>query len=351
MKSSTTALRLLLGAAALLTYPTLSADAQFSRVVLLEELTSVTCDPCATAGQIINEIASENPTRVATVRYHTFFLPPPDPFYEANRPESDARRAFYSVAGIPVVRVDGSLEPTATNETEVRDRVTGQLAEESPIRLDVTQTVSDANQVQIQVVATAGPDGLGAGFKLRVAAVEAFIHDGRFVQPTYNGEVDLHDVFRDMLPNADGESIELGPNETKTFTYSYDLGLGWQVSQMYAIAFVQEDFDKTVVQTGFSPRPVAGIDDAAVAGYSARSAAPNPTVGDLRVDFTLGRAGRLDASVVDGSGAVVASIDAGVREAGDGTLTLDLGALPAGVYTCALRSGAWRWSERVVVVR
>jgi hypothetical protein len=351
MKNFATAARIAMAAAGLLAIPP-AVHAQFTRIVLVEELTSVTCEPCAEAGKIIDEIAAELPARLVTVRYHTFFRPPADPFYEANKGESDARRTFYEVIGIPVIRVDGSLAPPATNKTEVRDRINDELATESPIRLDVAQEALDAGQMRVTVTATAGPDGLGDGFRLRVAVLESHIHDERYAnKPTYNGEVDLHDVFRDLLPSADGDAIELGAGETKTFTYTYSIGSGWQADKMYAVAFVQDDFDKSVAQAGFSPRPVSSVETPNIAGYSARSLSSNPTSGAVTIDYALGRPGRLDAAVIDAAGNIVRTVDSRDIAATRGTLSIDLADMPSGTYTVALSSGDWRWTERIAVVR
>lgn len=329
-----------------------SAYAQFERIVLLEELTSVTCGPCAEAGEIINQIASEHPSRLATIRYHTYFRPPADRFYEANKTESDARRTFYEVVGIPVVRVDGSLAPPATDEQEVRNRVEQQLATESPIRLEVTQMPVENGEIRVDVKATAGPEGLPAGYRLRVASVERFIHDPTYAnKPTYNGEVNLYDVFRDLVPGPGGDEIVLGNNEVKTFSYRFPLVAGARADQMYAIAFVQDEFDKSVVQTGFTPRPTSSTGSRHVSGYAASAAAPNPTSTSVRIDYVLARAGELDAVLIDAAGERVRRFDVGVREAGSGALLVDVSNVPAGVYNILLSSGAWRWSDRIVVVR
>jgi len=288
MKISATAIRFAVAGAALLVMSS-AASAQYQRIVLLEEYTSVTCGPCARAGQNLNAIMATYPGRTVSVRYHTNFIPnPKDRFYEANRVENDARKTYYGWVGMPVIRVDGTTEPPATNRTEVESRVTAQMEIESPIRIDVTH-----------------------------------------------------------------QAIELSANEVRTFTYTYAFDAAWQTNQMYAVAFVQDDFDKAVMQAGYSPRPVSSVDAAELAGYAARAAAPNPTTGTARIDYTLGRPGRLEVSVVDAAGAVVAELEPIESSTASGAVSVDLATLglPAGVYTVALTSGAWSWSDRIVLVR
>lgn len=354
MKISTTSFRTAFAGAAFLVLSS-AASAQYQRIVLLEEYTSVTCTPCATAGRNVNAILALYSDRVVSVRYHTNFIPSPkDRFYEANKIENDARKAYYGWVGMPVIRVDGTTEPPATNRVEVESRVTAQMDVEAPIKIDVTHQQIDGGQMRVTVTVTAGPDGVAAGNRLRVVVLEAEVHDPLFANSPYNGEVDVRDIMRKFLQGPDGEALEMTPSEERAFTYTYTVDATWQAGQMYAVAFVQDDFDKSVMQAGFSPRPVSSVESPEVAGYEARAAAPNPTTGPVRIDYALGRPGRLDVSIVDAAGNVVASlapIESAAR--GNGTLTIDLAAmgLPTAVYTVVLTSGEWRWSDRVVVVR
>ena len=353
MKISATAIRFAVAGAALLVMSS-AASAQYQRIVLLEEYTSVTCGPCARAGQNLNAIMATYPGRTVSVRYHTNFIPnPKDRFYEANRVENDARKTYYGWVGMPVIRVDGTTEPPATNRTEVESRVTAQMEIESPIRIDVTHQAIEGNQATVTVTVTAGPDGVGSGNRLRVVAVEALVHDPLFASSPYNGEVEVPDIMRKFLGTTDGEAIEMSANEVRTFTYTYAFDAAWQTNQMYAVAFVQDDFDKAVMQAGYSPRPVSSVDAPELAGYAARAAAPNPTTGTARIDYTLGRPGRLEVSVVDAAGAVVAELEPIESSTASGAVSVDLATLglPAGVYTVALTSGAWSWSDRIVLVR
>jgi hypothetical protein len=286
------------------------------------------------------------------VRYHTNFLrSPKDPFYEANKVENEARRDYYGWVGMPVIRVDGTYEPSATSRSEVESRIVDQFAVESPVQIVVEQSPIEGGQMRVVTTVTAGPDGLAGDFRLRVVAVESHVRNDEYAVSPYNGEVDIHDAMRQFLPSTAGEPVELGVKESKTFTHTYSIGEGWQADQMYAVAFIQDDFDKSIIQAGYSPRPVSSVESPDLAGYGARSAAPNPARGALRIEYTLGRPGHVTATVVDAAGAIVKSLDAGMREMGDGAVTLDVSELPAGAYTVQLASGAWRWSDRVVIVR
>lgn len=352
MKISATAVRLALVGASLLAIPS-AARAQFERIVLLEEYTSVTCVPCATAGRNVNTVLDANLRRLVTVRYHTNFLPSPkDRFYEANKPENEGRKAYYSWAAMPAVRVDGTTSITGTNKTELETIVADAMAVTAPLQLTVAHNGIEAGAYRVTVTAVAGPDGIPEGTKLRVVAVESLVHDPLYANSPYNGETDVRDIMRQFLTGVGGVDISLGPDETKVFTYTYTPDASWQSGQMHAVAFVQDEFDKTVLQAGFSPRPVSSVDSPELAGYSARTISANPTSGDVRIEYALGGPGRLEVSVIDVAGDAVRTLPSRERtSASQGTLSVDLADMPAGVYTVMLRSGAWRWSERIAVVR
>lgn len=342
---------LLKAGAAALVFLSLSAraDAQFQRVVLLEEYTSVTCVPCATAGRNLNDILAGSPPNIVSIRYHTNFFPvPEDRFFEANKEENAARKAFYDWSAMPRVRIGGSVEEPGTVRSELDARISDELANDAVVKLEVTQVAEGIDRI-VTVKATAGPDGLTAGSRITVAAVERLVHDPTFGNSPYNGETDVYDIMRDLLPNAGGEALTLAANEVRNFVYSYQIGEGWQGDQMYAVAFIQDEFDKSIVQAGFSERPVSSVELQSAPGYSASSAVPNPTSNSFRIEYDLGRPGPLAVKLYDVNGVIVRSVDAGLRDANRSSVTVDASGLPAGVYTCVLSSGVWRWSDRVII--
>ncbi|MBC8145785.1 MAG: hypothetical protein H7X80_09365, partial [bacterium] len=196
------------------------ARAQYQRIVLLEEHTSVTCGPCAAAGRNLNDAVSNDPTRTVSIRYHNNFVGPKDRFFEANKTENAARHSYYGWQSMPRVRVNGSIDIQGTDRTELNARISDELAIESPIKVEVTQVAQGIDRI-VTVKVTAGSDGLASGKRLYAAAVEARVHEPLFQNSPYNGEVDVHDIMRDMIPNVDGEALTLAPNEVKNFVYSY----------------------------------------------------------------------------------------------------------------------------------
>ncbi len=353
MKHTSTISLLVLAAVALVIAAS-DARAQFPRTVLVEEFTSLTCKPCTTATPILNKLIRDKAGKVVTIRYHANIPLPGDPYYNANKDQNNARKTFYGVSALPFGVADGSTSLSVTQEGDVVDKVDARLEMSAPLKMEVTQT-REGNQCSVMVKLTAGPDGLsGTDYKLRVVAVESFIHDAQWVgDPRYNGESEFFDVMRQMVPDPAGTDIALEPEQVKTQTFVYTVPQDWQADQMYAVAFVQNDANNEVVQTGYSPRPVAGVSEASAlnAGYTLATAVPNPARDRATIQFTMGTAGDAAIELYDAAGANARTVRLGHREAGPATAVVDLGGLPAGAYTCVLRAGGYSLSRSLHIVR
>ncbi len=351
MKRATTFCAAMMLMASALAFAPSAARAQFPRTVLIEEFTSVTCKPCTTATPLINKVIRDNNGRMVSIRYHMNFPSKGDPWYNANPDHSDARAKFYGVLSLPYGRYDGATIVSVTSEGDVFDKAADRLSQESPIQLEVSQT-REGNQFQVQVKAKAGSQSLAGSNRLHVVAVEGHIHDERFQGPQWNNEKDFEDVMRSLVTGADGEEFTIESDEEKTLNYTYQLGTDWQAEQMYVVAFVQNDITQQVVQAGYSAKPVSSVhESAAIAGYALDQSFPNPARSEAAIAYTIGGAGGVTIDLHNAAGELVASINEGTREAGAYRARLDLSGIPAGAYTYTLRSGLYRATRLLTVVK
>ncbi len=343
------------GAALSLSAGTLSAqEGTFPRTALIEEFTSLTCGPCKQVTPIINSAIANGQGKVLSIRYHVNLPLPYDHWYDANPSQINSRRDYYQFANPPEFEVDGKFvqeKEAITPEADDRRALT------SPIKIDVTQTRA-GDQFTVNVEVTADNNGLdGDDYKLRVALVEKYVEDESATsRPGSNGETEFWDIFRSMLPNAEGEAIKLNPGQKKTFTYNYTLGPGWQAQEMYAIAFVQNDFTSepyTVVQAAASNLVASAVDDiaAAAAGYSLTAVTPNPARSEMVVEYSVGARQEVSIEVVDAVGRTVMSRSEGTREEGSYRAPIDVSALAPGSYTCVVRAGDYTPSRQLIIVR
>lgn len=324
-----------------------SARAQFPRIVLVEEFTSVTCKPCTTASAVLNQLVRDKGSQVVTIRNQVNFPPAPNPYSTG---ETEGRKGYYSVETLPHGRYDGQ-SMVVTNQGEVYSRVEDRLTVESPIRLEVTHMLA-GNTVNVQVRMTAGAAGLQGTYVLHVVAVEHEIHDPSILQIIGNNqEVTIHDVMRKMVNGPDGEAVSLNPDETRTVDVPYMLGNGWNPDQIYTIVFVQNTATNEVVQTAFSPRPgpVGSVDPSPLPpGFSIMSAIPTPSLSNAILPFNIGRSVDVSISIHAVDGTLLRRQELGSLEAGAYSAPIDLAGLAPGSYLCVVQAGDIRMTKRLV---
>lgn len=340
---------------ALLVASAIPAMAQYDRTVLIEEFTSSTCEPCVQASTVLNQVTAEKNGRVVTIRYHMNIPYVGDPYYAENPAENDERKTDYGFAGIPYAAVDGEFAVNPRIKNEVTNRVNPRLTESAPVLITVTQTPDGTTPGRMNVAVTVATAGQAiSGYRLRVNAVEALIHNPAATQiPRSNGEIEFFDVMRKRLTSRDGMTISLDKNQTRTYEFNYMVGEGWHADQMFTVAFLQDAFEPfSVIQAGYSPRPVSSVETPEMfAGYSLGESRPNPAVDGTSVTYSLGAPQNVTLALYNLSGELIGRYDQGMRPSGSHEGRIEFGALPAGTYTLAIEAGAYRSSTRVNVVR
>jgi hypothetical protein len=331
-------------------------EGTYERVVLIEEMTSVTCIPCAAVSPIMNSAVEEGNGKVVSIRYHLNIPYVGDPYY--NSAEIDGRNNYYLQGAsntAPRMYIDGKASQKDYIKSDANDR----KSVKSPINIEVTQTPY-GNEYNVSVKITAGPDGLSGDqdYRLRIIALEGLLirEDWKASPPkniiSYNGEVEFHDIMRKLVNSADGEAITLMANESKTFTATYTRGADWQANQMYTVAFVQNDDNGEVIQTGYSPKSTSGIaEQTSVRGFSFSSVVPNPANNTAVLSYTLGSAASVAIEVRSILGQQVMRLEEGAMEAGSHRKGIDLSTLTAGSYIVTLRAGDYVASEQLAVVK
>src|SRR5687768_14774096 len=84
------------------------ANAQCAKFVLLEEFTQASCGPCASQNPgFKTTILDPNPDKVRLVAYHTSW-PGTDPMNAYNPTDVQTRVTYYTVTGVPNVRMMGN---------------------------------------------------------------------------------------------------------------------------------------------------------------------------------------------------------------------------------------------------
>ena len=334
---------------------TSTLSAQYDRTILIEDFSSVTCVNCPQASAIVTKLVKENKERAISIQYHLDIPGKNDPFYAMNKPHQDARAAYYGgFNALPQVLVDGR-SVSGTNEADVRSEVNFQKGEESPILITVTQTF-EGGALKANVSVTAD-EALSDGYRLYVVAAEKLVERTReyFTDTakslSYYNETIFHDLFRTFATPATGETITLSAGQTKNFSYTIPLGERWAPGEMFAVAWVQDEFNNEVVQAGFS-QPTNGVEaENRVEGYDLLSIAPNPTGADLSLALEIPTPQDVVVEIYDVAGNKVGRFEQGRMEAGRRTVDLTTENLPVGSYLVRVSAGPFTASRTVQVVR
>jgi hypothetical protein len=255
----------LLSAFSLTLVTVLSLTAQnVTKYVLTEHFTNSKCSVCASRNPAFYTLLSQNEAAVHHIAYHPSVPYSTCVFYLANPTENNQRTDFYGVSGTPRVALNGSLVPLASQLLPPAT-LSAQIGLTSPVYVEVSET---ATTVQVRVH-TVGEKPAG-NYVLYTAFAEKLIN---YNAP--NGEQQHHDVFRDMLSDINGDAFELPvTGESIEYQYTKTENANWVTDQMYALAWVQNTQDKSVLNSGtrFDPE-VSGSSEAPVGSLQI---APNP---------------------------------------------------------------------------
>jgi len=223
------------------------------RLVVFEEFTNTSCDPCAEFSPALDKTIYERMNDMVAITYHYNFPSPLDPFYLANPNEAMARANYYDVTGVPALRVDGEHVGAWGYESYLDGYVTGAGAIPATVQLDAE---AQLNEDLLTVDVSLTPIGItdGSNLRLHVVAVEERVE---WAETAANEERSWNYVMRKMLTDTAGQALEANLTQVTPYQYKYS----WQVENYYdknelgIVAFVQNDSTKQILGAIYTPRP------------------------------------------------------------------------------------------------
>ncbi len=250
---------------------TFNVNGQFRRIALLEEATNASCGPCAANNPHLQEFFSHNFGGVISVRYHSWW-PGTDPMYSENTVDNGARINYYGINGVPTYVMDGVVKGVPSNPVQITNEMWNDISATSPLWINVNATV-EGGTYNVTVSVIVGDDISATNLYLRTAVIERRVHYSS--PPGTNGESDFNDVMRKLLPDATGEQLTgLTPGDTLTFSFTTEIQHAWNSSDLAAVAWVQNDNTKEIIQSNINiPTFVINSD-----GASAEIVSPNETI-------------------------------------------------------------------------
>ena len=159
-------------------------------------------------------------------------------------PDADARIAYIQCAGYPQLEFNGGSTISgagldAVNGSVYDPVVQGMLDDPTPVALTITDYAFSAASAFLTVrIELEGDLPVGSNMKLRVALVEDKL--------VYGG-VSYQNILRDMLPDVPLTIDTAGMVQTETINFTWNPA--WVAANFRAVAFVQDDLDRTVWQS------------------------------------------------------------------------------------------------------
>ncbi|MCB9256540.1 MAG: Omp28-related outer membrane protein [Chitinophagales bacterium] len=225
--------------------------AQSTKVVLIEEGSNASCNPCAAYNPAFHALTTpyENAGEVVVLKYQWYF-PGYDPMHEHNPTEVNARfQTYYGQNGVPTGFLDGNDyvgNISNFNATMINNAVAGTSPFDIIIDAQMSADFSTIN-VTVDVECTQAIAN-NANMKLRIAVIEKEINFD--TAPGSNGEKVFYNIMKKFLPGTSGlalaNTFTLG--ETVSFSESWVHANVYELSELAVVAFIQDDDNKEVLQ-------------------------------------------------------------------------------------------------------
>ncbi|MBX2974492.1 MAG: Omp28-related outer membrane protein [Ignavibacteriaceae bacterium] len=224
-------------------------NAQTQKMVLIEEFTNANCNSCPSNDANINKFVGSNWGNVISLQYHTWW-PIADPFYSINPNENNSRVNYYGISTIQNYAVDGLVKGAATNPYLLTTQTLDRFFLQSPIKININSSIT-GNNVDVIVELLGLTSNIPSNLKLRVALIER----KRIYQtaPGTNNVKEFNNIFRKFLTDTTGTNLgDFSLNDVKLFNLSQQIISSWESNELAAVAWIQDDETKEVIQSAIS---------------------------------------------------------------------------------------------------
>lgn len=329
-----------------------SSNSQFVRKVLFEEATNASCAPCAANNPYLKAYIDAKGDSIIALKYHASF-PGFDPMYTHNPTQNQERYgAYYGMNAMPWLNADGIVNDIwPFSLANLNNGFYSRLAVPAPLTITVTDLRIAGDSIRSTININL-PSNLPSGnYKLRVMAIEAWVIYQS--PPGSNGETIFEHVFRKAFPNTTG-TVFSGTAGNHQFIFTYKVDPVWRDSSMHTVAFIQNDNNKEVLNTGSGDHSVTGISNnntGVPSGYRLGQNYPNPFNPVTIISFGLPVSSHVKIAVYDMLGREVSLLANSKFEAGNYTIDYNASGLPSGVYFYSLIAGEFSETKKMMIIK
>ncbi|MBD3169770.1 MAG: T9SS type A sorting domain-containing protein [candidate division Zixibacteria bacterium] len=211
------------------------------RVPIVELFVNSGCPYCASAEANLNSTIAVYGDAMAAIRYHVNWPNSGDPFYTFNPSEVGSRVSYYSVGYVPYGLVDGDYCAHASFQSRVGSRLTV----ESPLDINIWGSYNSGSRETELIVTVDAVDSVGySNLRFQCVVIE---------DSCYYGGVYYHQVMRDMVPGATGESFAIADGFSDFFTRDFTLNSIIDDQQTNIVIFVQDNDTDDILQAAHIP--------------------------------------------------------------------------------------------------
>lgn len=327
---------------------------QAQRKVLFEEWTSSTCGPCASNNPILNAYIDAHWDTLTVVKYHVGWPQPGnDPMYLYNTAQIDARLSYYpDVNAVPWLKADGVIADIWPFTVEnFQMAVSTRLGVPTPVSITVSDVRIPGDTIKATVVLTKLSTLPSGNYYLRVMAVER-----KIVYPSppgTNGETVFPDVFRRAFPNVVGTSVTTAAG-TETYIFKYRREAVMVDSMMYTIAFLQNDVNKEVLNSGRAWGSITGVfgnSGILPESYQLSQNYPNPFNPSTTIMFSMPEDGFVNLKVFDLLGSEIKTLVDGYHKAGTYNIYFGGPEFSSGVYFYKLSANGFTDTKKMILAK
>jgi hypothetical protein len=207
-----------------------------------EEFTSSTCAPCASFNTSFNPWTEEHADQITLIKYQMNWPGSGDPYYTE---EGGVRRNYYGVSYVPWPQCNGAYVDYTIGAVQAAfdDAILqpGLAKIASSHTLDGTVITVNANIL---------PFANFTDFRAHIIVIENMTTGN----VSSNGETEFHHVMMKMMPDANGNSLNLNDRESVTLTETVDLtGTNIEEFDDLSVVVLFQDFgNKEIFQSEYS---------------------------------------------------------------------------------------------------
>ena len=325
----------------------------FVRKVLFEEATNASCGPCAANNPYLKAYIDGKGDSIIAIKYHSH-IPGYDPMYLHNPTQSAERyTTYYGMNAMPWLNADGIVNDVLPFTLANLDNAFyGRLGVPAPLLVTVTDQRVAVDSIKTNIVVYK-PTGLPSGnYKLRVMAIEKKV---LYVSPPgSNGETSFEHVFRAAYPNTSGTTVTTTAG-TQNFSFTYKINSEWKDTSVYTVAFVQNDNNKEVMNTGkgntttFTSVNQNGTE--IPSSYSLSQNYPNPFNPVTRINFSIPENSFVTLKIYDMLGREIDVITNSHFEAGNYSADWNAADFSSGIYFYTLQAGEFTETRKMMLVK